>query len=80
MSHDDGAKRIDRLEIVDAPFPWNEKCAGNHDAGAYEAEKEGKFEALEKSRYFDKERRVLDFLGCGAPGHINPKEMADQSL
>ena len=80
MTKDDSAQREDGSELGDAPVPWDNQGSTDHASGASEAEEESPLEALEESRKFFKESNILNFLGGGAPGHVNADEMAENGL
>ena len=80
MPEDDRRQRPDGGEEVDAPEGRGDGGKADHAGAADDAEEEGEFELLQQLRYLFEEGRVFDFLGRGAPGHIDGEHVAEKRL
>jgi hypothetical protein len=80
MTNNNRAQRINRHEILNPPLPRHHRRAHNHHGHHAEAKYEREFEALEQPRDFFEKGDVLDFLGRGAPGHVDFEEVAEEGL
>ncbi len=80
MSENDGRQRPDGGEEIDAPKRRRDGGQTDHARGAQEAEQKREFEFLEEFGNFLEEGGILDFLGRGAPAHVDGEHVAEQGL
>ncbi|QSZ36810.1 hypothetical protein DSL72_006693 [Monilinia vaccinii-corymbosi] len=80
MAHDDGAQRKNGHKRIDPPIPRHEDGAHDHAGRHGNAEDKRVLEFAEQTRDLFEEGDIFDFLGGGAPGHVDLEEVAEERL
>lgn len=81
MAKNNCAKWVDSDEIPNLPLPrYRANCKDNHRSRHHKAEDECPHEPPEETRKLFEECNILDFFGCGTPGHIYFEKVAEQGL